>query len=231
MTNPNSMTLFRLIMKIPVRFLFIAGLMNCCAGRAQSVLNGGFEQGVDPNASVGDNVGLFAPDSTSIDGWVVSSGTVDYIGSRWAAGEGTRSLDLSGVTTGTIYQTVTGFTPGMPYRLSFLLAGNPEGGSSVKTARVGVGSSFADYSFDTTGFSASNMGWRSEWLDFVATSSSLAISFAGLDNNPYGAALDDVSVSALTHVLPVPEGDLNASWMLAVGLVGLLLAKSRPISG
>lgn len=221
------MILFRLTMKIPVRSLSIAGLMFCCAGQAQSVVNGSFELGTDPNANGGENIGLFAPDSTSLDGWVVSSGTMDYIGNRWAAGEGARSLDLSGVTTGTIYQTVTGFTPGAAYRLSFLLAGNPEGGSSVKTARVGVGSEFADYSFDTTGFSASNMGWRTESLDFIAAASSLSISFVGLDNNPYGAALDDVSVAPMTNSSPVPAGDLNTPWMLAVAIAGLVLAKSR----
>jgi choice-of-anchor C domain-containing protein len=223
----NYMALSHLTMKALVRNLSAAVLMVSFAGHAQSVVNGGFEQGSDPNANGGNNIGLYAPDASSLDGWVVSSGTVDYIGSRWAAGEGARSLDLSGVTTGTIYQTVTGFTPGMAYRLSFLLAGNPEAGPSVKTARVGVGSLFADFAFDTTGFSASNMGWRSEWLDFIATSSSLSISFAGLDNHPYGAALDDVAVAALTIGSPVPSGDLNSSAMLALGLIGLSLAKFR----
>lgn len=223
------MALLNILMKSVLRILSAASVMACYAAQAQSIVNGGFEQGTDPNANGGDNIGLFAPDASSLDGWVVSSGTVDYIGSRWAAGEGVRSLDLSGVTTGTIYQTVTGFTPGMAYRLSFLLAGNPEGGPSVKTARVGVGSSFADYSFDTTGYSASSMGWRSEWLDFIATSSSLSISFAGLDNHPYGAALDQVSVAALTNVSPVPAGDLNTSLMLALGFVGLAVVKCRSL--
>src|SRR5947209_17274027 len=97
-------------------------------GLGASIVNGSFEIGTDP----GTSANLTAPDSTTIQGWSVISGTIDYIGSRWTAGDGTRCLDLSGVSAGAIRQTVTGFVPGQAYELSFLMAGNPESGPTIK---------------------------------------------------------------------------------------------------
>jgi Protein of unknown function (DUF642) len=53
--------------------------------------NGSFEEGPDP--------GAFKPldeASTDIKGWTVTRGQIDYIGSHWQAGDGSRSLDLHG---------------------------------------------------------------------------------------------------------------------------------------
>src|SRR2546421_3026708 len=61
---------------------------------SQTVVNGSFETGATPPFG-----GAFipAPDSTSIPGWTVQSGSVDYIGSdTWQAADGSRSLDMSG---------------------------------------------------------------------------------------------------------------------------------------
>src|SRR5687767_6400442 len=91
----------------PVSFLII--LIACVASRASAqnlVVNGSFEMGTDPNTGAGQNIGVTAPDSTTIFGWTLSSGTVDYVGSRWVAGDGVRCLDLSGTSAGSISQTV-----------------------------------------------------------------------------------------------------------------------------
>src|SRR5437763_10426038 len=132
---------------------------------AQTVTNGSFELGTDP----GNSLVVLAGDSTTITGWTVQSGTVDYIGTRWAAADGERSLDLSGQSEGSIVQNaVSGFTVGMEYRLSFYMAANTEGGSPIKSLRADVGLASQSFSFDGTGYSASNMGWSLRTLDFFA---------------------------------------------------------------
>ena len=61
------------------------------------VTNGSFESGPGVSAFVQVN-----PGSTSVPGWSVLSGSVDYIGSYWGASAGSRSFDMNGATAGTI---------------------------------------------------------------------------------------------------------------------------------
>src|SRR5439155_1173978 len=174
------------------------------------VVNGSFELGTDPDISTQ----VDAPNSTTITGWVVESGNIDYIGTRWTAGEGNRCLDLSGTTVGTISQLISGLTPGQAYRVSFLMAGNPElipPFPAVKQLRASIGSASQDYSFDTSGFSGSNMGWTLKTLDFTASSSSLKLSFASLTDGLGGPALDKVSISAAESPPPPPGLVVNGS--------------------
>src|SRR5206468_5463440 len=96
-----------------------------------------------------------APNSTAITGWTVQSGNIDYYGSAWVAGDGNRSLDMSGTTAGTISQEVSGFTAGRMYRLAFLMAGNPgliPQLPAIKRLRASIGSASQEYAFDATVF-------------------------------------------------------------------------------
>ena len=180
----------RLIQAVTILFL-ATGLAE-----AQTVVNGSFELGVSiPSSSLQLNAG----DSTSLTGWNVTSGNIDYIGSLWTAGDGSRSLDLSGTTHGTIEQIIAGFTLGHSYRLSFLMAANTEGGPTIKSLQASIGASTQTFTFDGTGHSNVNMGWSQRTLDFVATSSSMALDFTGLQDGLYGTALDAVAIT------PVPE--------------------------
>src|SRR5436305_15138148 len=86
----------------PAQHLIGGGIFNCS-----------FESGIDPGLSI--NLG--SPDSTTIQGWTIKTGSIDYIGSRWIAGDGNRCLDLSGLGPGAIFQTVAGFIPGQQYEL------------------------------------------------------------------------------------------------------------------
>jgi choice-of-anchor C domain-containing protein len=183
-------------------------LLGCIAGRAsaQSLLNGSFEMGTDPNTGAGQNIGMTAPDSTTIVGWTLSSGTIDYIGSRWVAGEGVRSIDLSGTSPGSIFQTISGFTPGVDYELSFLMAANPEGGEPTRSLQVDIGSASQVFSFTGSG-TAADLGWEQRTLDFTAATPTLTLTFTSLENNAFGAALDGVRIT------PVPE---PSSWTLLV---------------
>jgi len=169
------------------------------------VVNGSFELGTDPGVSTQ----VDAPDSATITGWLVESGNIDYIGTRWIAGDGSRCLDLSGTTVGTVSQMIGGLTPGGSYRLSFLMAGNPElipPLPAVKQLRASIGSSSQDYSFDATGFSPDDMGWTLKTLDFTAASSSQKLSFTSLTDGLGGPALDKISITAVSPPPPPPSG-------------------------
>ena len=160
------------------------------------VLNGGFESGVTP----GGALNLTAPDSTSLSSWSVQTGTIDYIGSLWSAGDGVRSLDMNGVSTGSIRQQVTGFSPGRIYRLSFLMAGNLGAGPTIKAIRASVGTNTQDFTFDITGRSLTQMGWTEKTMEFIPTSVSMMLGFDSLTAGNAGPALDSISILPL--VLP-----------------------------
>ncbi|MSU23906.1 MAG: DUF642 domain-containing protein [Opitutus sp.] len=72
-------------------------------GTVSAWQNGSFEGGPNPGAAwITLSVG-----SAAINGWTVTGGTVDYIGTAWSSSHGTRSLDLSGISAGTVAQTFT----------------------------------------------------------------------------------------------------------------------------
>ena len=184
---------------------------------ANLIQNGSFETAtVNPNP--GDFIRLDAG-STAITGWTVSQGTIDYIGTYWQASEGSRNLDLSGANAGGIQQTFN-TTVGGTYRVTFDLAGNPTGNPTIKEMRVSAGGNSADFSFDITGKSPSNMGWVSKSWDFTANSTTTTLEFIGLGNSDAGAALDNVSVIAV----PEPSSMLG---LLGLGVLGIGSAFKR----
>ncbi|MGP3928307.1 choice-of-anchor C family protein [Streptomyces sp. 8N616] len=131
----------------------------------------------------------------SFDGWQVTSGTVDLVGQRWQAADGTQSVDLNGWAQGTLSQTFP-TNPGDEYVVSYSLAGNPEiGGPALRTGQVLVdGQSIQEFSFDTTGSTPSLMGWVTKTVSFQATSASTILAFTSTNGGPYGPAIDNVKV-------------------------------------
>jgi choice-of-anchor C domain-containing protein len=194
------------------------------AANAAVFQNGSFELGT---ANIGQFTTLNAGDSTSITGWTVGSGNIDYIGSYWMAADGSRSLDLNGLVPGSIFQTFD-VVAGQTYRVTFDLAGNPAGTPVEKTLTTTAGATVVLSSFDTTGRSLTNMGWTPVSFLFTATSSQETLTFqsttTGISNNDqfptaFGPALDNVSVTA------VPE---PATWaMLILGFVSIGLVAYR----
>lgn len=164
------------------------------------VVNGSFELGSNPGISID----VPGPDSTTITGWTVESASVDYIGSRWVAGDGVRCLDLSGTDAATLSQTIGGLTPGQHYRLSFLMAANPEVGAITARLRANIGGASQEFSFVQSGFTTSNLGWANKTMVFTATSSSHKLSFVSLNPGWAGAALDKVAIVPTTNAPPVP---------------------------
>ncbi len=173
------------------------------------IVNGSFETGANPN----QGVGLISPDagSSAITGWTVTRGQIDYNGRYWQAADGGRSLDLNGSPgVGGIAQTFNTVI-GKRYRVNFSIAGNPLGGSPVKQLAVSAANQSSNFSFDTTGYSLSDMGWEDKSWVFTANSTTTTLEFYSLSNQSanrfYGPALDKVSVVALPNPIA-----LNVNW-------------------
>ena len=87
----------KLVASLAVATTLVVGAASPLGGAwAVGIINGSFETGIaispDPFKT------LNATDSTSIAGWTVTSGSIDYIGSYWTAQDGGRSLDMNGLT-------------------------------------------------------------------------------------------------------------------------------------
>jgi len=198
------MTIQKIIASSALSALLFVGLVGT-ASAAPVNSNGSFETGIEP----GVFTTLLAGDNTSIPGWTVESGSVDYIGTYWSASDGDRSLDLTGFNAGAVSQTfptVVGHT----YEVTFDLAGNPAGPPAVKTLEVDAGGTATSYNFDVTGHTLADMGWQQETFSFTATGTSTTLTFTSLDNTFYGPALDNVAV---TDVLTDKNQCKNDGWM------------------
>lgn len=122
--------------------------------------------------------------------------TIDYNGTFLEASDGSRSIDLDGSPGfGGIAQTFSTI-PGQDYLVTFDLAGNPNGPPTIKQMRVEAAGQSADFSFDTTGRSFSDLGWQAQSWQFTAVDTSTTIEFFSLNtvNGFRGPTLDNVSV-------------------------------------
>lgn len=172
--------------------------------------NGSFEGGPNP----GTSWVTLTTGATVINGWTVTAGSIDYIGTAWSSSDGTRSLDLSGVGAGAVAQTFT-TTAGTAYSVTFDFAGNPGygTGTGVKTMRVSVNNpatTARDYSFDTTGKTLANMGWTTQTFAFTASAATTTLTFTSQINSAFGPAIDNVRLNGVV-------GDTGSAAAVAAG--------------
>ena len=177
------------------------------------LINGSFELGPPvPTNDIDIPAG-----STAITGWLVTGGSIDYLGSAWDVSDGTRAIDLDGrdATLSGINQTFS-TTPGTEYLVSFDLSGNPQGGTSLKAMRVTVEGFSQDYTFDTTGQTLDMLIWQSLSFSFLAQDATATLAFTSLSSSPssYGALIDHVSVTAV----PEPSTALLLASGVAIAL-------------
>jgi choice-of-anchor C domain-containing protein len=178
--------------------LITAVLLSTEALRAQIVIiNGSFESNGIP---VGTIVTVNSGDTTSLPGWTVADSSINIYGSLWTHIDGSKSIDLSGDGLGTnpggtIKQTLSGLTPQDTYRLNFLLAGNPEIGSSgttLKSCTVSFGSQSNTVSFNTSGKTTGNLGWVTTNCTFRSSSNIVELKFHSNNTGNSGPAVDRV---------------------------------------
>lgn len=206
-----------------------AAVVMSGTAHAAAFTNGSFENGSPQPGSGGFNT--LGVGNTSIDGWTVQSGSVDWINGYWQAQDGTHSVDLAGNVPGAIEQTFDTIA-GAFYTVSYWVSGNPDGGSAPKSgvvAAIDGTTVIADASFNgPQGPSLGNMTYWNYTFGFTAGSNATTLRFtSGPDMGAYGAALDNVSVTAA-----VPEPTTWAMMLVGFGVVGASMrrrAKRHPL--
>ncbi|MBL7498113.1 DUF642 domain-containing protein [Frankia sp. CNm7] len=157
---------------------------------AQAVVTGVTTSGFEEPA-IGTPVQEFGG-GQYLEGWEVYPGTVDVVGQDyWQAADGAQSVDLNGSGPGGISQKFE-VVPNEWYELRFSLAGNPEGGLAEKRLGVFVDGGYELYSFDTTGHSGSEMGYRTESLRWLADDADSEVIFRSFSQGPWGPVIDNV---------------------------------------
>ena len=209
------------------RFAALAAA-GCFAATAHAApfQNGGFDVGAPANFVFDIPAG-----STTIPGWTVSTGSVDWITSSWTASTAPSSLDLVGsLGIGGVSQTFD-TVPGTVYVVAFDLAGNPGGGPTVKPLTVTVDGVARTFTFDITGRTGPAMGWARQSFVFTATGAATTIVFEsdvrGLGGaNNAGAALDNVTIgpqapAAAAQPVPLPWAHVGAALLVLLGAAGI----------
>jgi choice-of-anchor C domain-containing protein len=203
--------------------LSLGGFVTSAYATPITIQNGSFETGVLNNAIGFDT--KFAP-SADITNWMVTAGSVDYIGGYWQPGEGKRSLDMNGLSVGTIQQQINVPTTGN-VTIDFLMAGNPDDSFKTKSLTVSLISGSEVFTFNATGKTLANMGWTQKTATFNnIAAGNWFLRFQGDTTNiAWGPALDNISASVDAPV-SVPDGGVTAS-LLGLGLTGLGLLRRR----
>jgi choice-of-anchor C domain-containing protein len=159
------------------------------------IVNGSFESG--PRGPLTGTASIITyAGSTSIVGWTVTGSNIDYYVGEAPAADSLCCVDLNGYfAAGGIAQVIPTVT-GAQYTVSFSLAGNFGGPPTVKQLRVSAAGQSGDFTFDTSGKSAANMGWTRNTWQFVANSSATMVAFETLTSasSAYGPMIDAVDV-------------------------------------
>ncbi len=141
------------------------------------------------------------PGKDALAPWQITAGSVD-VQTKWPVVEGRDSIDLNGISAGTIRQTFATI-PGRAYQLSFCYANDPSGRTGAATATVSVtgASPRLNWKLTHAGSSPTEMNDTRFLVTFVADSTTATLQFASTTPGAYGIVLSAVSVTALDTTL------------------------------
>jgi len=198
------------------------------------IVNGGFEVPVIASNSAQQ----FNAGSAAIVGWTVQSGSVDLVDTGlFAAFQGKQSLDLDGLSPGSISQSFATIA-GQTYNLDFAYANNgitPFAGYSANVNVTGGGTLLnTTISHNTSGGAGASLAQMDYVLFhglFVADSAASTILFSSLDpaGQNGGIVLDAVSITPAVAITATPEfgSVFSLGGLLAAGGFGFWARRRR----
>ena len=164
--------------------------------QAEATNNASFEVGPDPGEAMTVAVG-----AGTITGWTVTRNPIEYVGSRWDASEGLRSVALNGTSPGGIAQTLSTL-PGQTYTVHFFMGGDAFSNPVMKHMRVEAAGASQDYEFDASHAWPWGMGWLEKTFVFTAGTTSTTLEFYSLDTGDTGPTIDNVTLVTPVDALP-----------------------------
>jgi hypothetical protein len=164
-------------------------------GSSDNLLGPNTDASLEAPLVVGSEPAIFWTGSL-VGAWLVESGNLELKSwMNWQPAHYRQSLDMHGDTGATIGRDVA-TQPGQQYVVSFALAGHPVCPTAVTTLSAYFGPELlGNFSFDSTGNSVANMGWRHEAVAVTATTATTRLRFASTTPGYCGPALDDFAVS------------------------------------
>ena len=211
----------RVISTLSAASLFITVAITA---KAVTVLNPSFENvqiGSPFDSSNPADVPNWTHAGTVGDALLWAIGYTDSFGSITTAGQGNQFVTMGGGSdanrggvsgTGSWSQTITGFTPQLPYTLSFMMASELVGVSQSIDVSFPSGSLTPGQTFTAAAPSANYWtDWESKSLNFIPTATSVTLQFQA--TTQFDVGLDNVQITA------VPEP--STSLLLVSGLLGM----------
>lgn len=150
--------------------------------------------------------GNYAYDPTGVPGWTFSGRAgISASSSPWFAGappDGSQAAFIQSApsTNGTISQTLTGFTAGQSYSVTFWIADRPSYSADPVTVSLG-GTNLGTFTPTTTSFVQVTTS------TLIASATSMTLVFTGAaSSGDINSAIDLVSVSGGSTPIPEPAG-------------------------
>lgn len=189
---------------------------------ASIVTNGDFDDFGTAGGGLFETIA--APNSTTIAGWTVSGGSIDWIHGYWPGSSGLLSdysIDLSGLAQGTIQQVITGLVFNQWYNLTFDVATNfdrppPQPLQFTLGSETGVVAATTD----------PRVAWTShsfvfQWLGAGSDTLSFTASIPANGYCCFGPALDNVELSAVPLPAALPL------FAAGLGVMGYVSSRRR----
>ena len=146
---------------------------------------------------IADRPGMLGLVASAIGQAGASIGSIDLVDTYWTGYDGHQSIDLNGLSAGTISQTLS-TVAGTTYVISFAVSRNGDCGSPSKQLSVTWdGATVQTWSVSGTAANANSpSAWALASVNAVASSTATVLAFVSGEDSNCGVALDDVTVMA-----------------------------------